>query len=495
MSDQNRWTRSARGGVVWSTIAFAGSKGFTFLSTLILARLLVPSEFGTVAAIIIFLALLELGSSLGLNAVVIYEQEEGITSRVQTAFTANLVLALALTGVAVAVAPLVARFFHVPESADLFRLGSLALLLGSIGTIPDALLLRELDFRRRSLPQVSRSLVRGLVGIVLALAGFGAAALVWGMLAGTLVSTTLQFVLSRFRPTLRLRWGELRSMAAYGLGAAALEVLSLVAGRTDAIVIGRVLGEYALGLYTVAFRLPELVIDNMAWNVSIVAFPALARNRVREERGMTGTTLAILRFQALYALPVAAALAVLASPLVIVLFGDKWADAGPVMSAVAVLSGITALVFPLGDVFKALGRQRTLVLLNVIQLPIAIATIILLAPLGIVVVAWVRVGGMLVHGTLVLVIITILLRLPKRDVWAAAKPAVLCAAGVAIGAGAVRLLWDRAALAPLLVAGASGAALGLLTLRTLAPDALRDVAEILRRRRGDRGPTAAAPVA
>lgn len=494
MSGGDRWTRSARGGVVWSTIAFAGSKGFTFLSLLILTRLLAPSQFGVVAAIVVFLALLELGSSLGLDAAVIYEQEEGITSRVQTAFTANLLLALALTALAIALAPVVAGFFHVPGSAGLFRLASLALLLGSVGTIPDALLLRELDFRRRSLPQVSRSLVRGLVGIVLALSGFGAAALVWGMLAGTLVSTAMQFALTRFRPTLRLHWGELRSMAVYGLGAAALEVLSLVAGRTDAIVIGRVLGEYALGLYTVAFRVPELLIDNMAWNVSIVAFPALARNRMREQRGMAGTTLAILRFQALYALPMAAGLAVLAPPLVIVLFGAKWTAAGPVMSAVAVLSGITALIFPLGDVFKALGRQRALVLLNVIQLPISVATIILLAPLGIVVVAWVRVGGMLVHGTLVLVVITMLLRLPKREVLAAATPALVTATGVAAGTGAVRLLWDKAAVAPLLAAAACGAALGLLMLRTFAPGTLREVVEMLRRRR-DRGAPAAAPVA
>jgi hypothetical protein len=134
------------------------------------------------------------------------------------------------------------------------------------------------------------------------------------------------------------------------------------------------------------------------------------------------------------------------------------------------------------------------VLLNVIQLPIAIATIILLAPLGIVVVAWLRVGGMLVHGTLILVIITMLLRLPKRDVLTAATPALVAAAGVAVGAGTVRLLWDRAAVAPLLVAAACGAALGLLALRAFAPGTLREVAEMLRRRRGDRGPAAAAPV-
>jgi O-antigen/teichoic acid export membrane protein len=496
MSAANRWNRSARRGVLWSTIAFAGSKVFAFLATLVLARLLVPAEFGVVAAIVIFLALLEIASSMGLGAAVIYEQEEGVTSRLQTAFTANLLLAVALTGLAVALAPLVAAFFHVPESTDLFRLASLTLLLGSLGTIPDALLLRELDFRRRSLPQVLRALVRGAVAIVLALADFGAASLVWGMLAGTLVSTGLQFALARFRPTLRLDLGELRSMASYGAGAVALEALSLVAGRSDAAIIGRVLGEGALGLYTVAFRLPELLIDNMAWNVSIVAFPALARHRTQEERGMARTTLEILRYQAVYALPVAAALAVLAPPLVIVLFGEAWAGAGPVMSAVAVLSGITALVFPLGDVFKAMGRQRTLVALNLAQLPIAIATIILLAPHGIVAVAWARVAGMLIHGAFVLMIIAGLLRIRRRAVTGAAVPGLLTAAGVALGAGVVRLLWDRAAVLPLLAAALAGAALGLLVLRAFAPAILRELRETLRRRRrrahGPAAPTSAA---
>ena len=185
------WGSKTRSGIVWTTASFLAGRTSTLVATLVLARLLAPADFGVVAAIVVFLAFVELVSDLGMKATVVFEQETGVSERVQTAFTLNLVLAVGLTALAVALAPAVAAFFGVPDEAGLFRLASVNVLIAGLGNIQDSLLLRELEFRRRIVPELVRSVLRGGVAIILALLGFGAESLVYGMLAGNAAWTML----------------------------------------------------------------------------------------------------------------------------------------------------------------------------------------------------------------------------------------------------------------------------------------------------------------
>jgi PST family polysaccharide transporter len=347
--------------------------------------------------------------------------------------------------------------------------------------------MRELDFRRRAIPGIVRAVVRGIVAVALAVAGLGAGALVGGMLAGTAVWTVTLWILSPMRPTFELDRSIARSMAGYGSGAAVLEVMAVLASRTDAIVVGRVLGERALGLYSMAFRLPELLIDSISWNISSVAFPALSRKRADDDEdgsGLARATLTQLRFQSLFGAPIAAGLAVLAPPIMVTLFGSAWAPAGGVMSAVAVSSGLIALAFPLGDVFKAIGRQRTMVALNAVQLPLIVAVIVAVAPAGIDAVAWARTGLSAVFATALIVAVLRALRLPVSSALGAIWPALAAAAGVAAGAGAVRLAWPSLSIGPVIAGTFAGAVCGAATLRLVAPGALDDLRRLLPGRLG-----------
>jgi PST family polysaccharide transporter len=477
------WGQSTRHGLLWSGASLLGNKAVNFVSVMVLARLLAPSEFGVVAAIIVFLSFIELGSDLGMKATVVYEQEQGVTGRVQSAFTLNLIIAVLLTGLGVLFAPFVADFFGISGHTNLFRLGALTLLFVGLGNIHDALLVRSMDFKQRTIPQIAKAAVRAAVSIGLALAGFGAEALVIGMLAGAATWTVVQWIISPLRPTFELDLKVVRGMAVYGSAAALLEVLAVISNRADAVVVGRVLGESALGLYTIAFRVPELAIETVAWNTSEVAFPALARKRAIDRGDLARATMRLLRFQALYALPIAAGLAMVATPLIVVLFSSKWASAGGVTAAIAVKAGITAVVFPLGDVFKALGRQRVLVAITAIQLPIMIATIVLVAPAGIVAVAWARAGFAVVLGMVQIWFVLRALDSDVRALMGALRPALVTAAGVLIGAGAARLVVDGSYFVELIVFTAAGAGGGLLAARLFAFDALRELANQLRKLR------------
>ena len=477
------WGQSTRRGLLWSAASLLGNKAVNFVSVMVLTRLLTPSEFGVVAAIVVFLSFVELGSDLGMKATVIYEQEQGVSARVQSAFTLNVIITVTLTGVAILCAPLVAGFFGAEDQTELFRLGALSLLFVGLGNIHDALLIRGMDFKRRTIPQIVRAAVRAGISIGLALAGFGAESLVIGMLVGSAAWTLTQWILSPLRPTFELDLQVVRGMASYGGAAALLEVLAVANNRADAAIVGRVLGERALGLYTIAFRVPELAIETIAWNTSQVAFPALSRKRAIDRGDLARSTLRLLRFQALYALPVAAGLVTVATPLIVVLFSSQWSVAGGVTAAIAVKVAITAVVFPLGDVFKALGRQRVLVALGAIQLPIIIATIVAVAPAGIVAVAWTCTGFTAILGTIQIGFVLRALDSDVSTLLRALRPALVTALGVLLGGALGRMAVDGSYLVELLVAGTTGAAVGLLTARLFAFDALRELAEQLRKLR------------
>ena len=475
MTPDQDWGGKTRSGVLWSTLAFIGSRAVTVITTIVVARLLAPAEFGLVAAVIVYLALLELIGDLGMKATVVYEQEQGVTRRVDVAFTLNLIVAAAFTLAGVLAAPLIAGLFGFEEHTGLFRLGALSVMITAFGNVPDALLTRELDFRRRTIPQLVRAGVRGVASIALVVAGLEALGLVLGMLIGTLCWSVTLWILTRYRPRLALDREVVRSMISYGAGATMLSVVSVIATRVDQVVIGRVLGPAALGLYSIAFRIPEMLIDSVSWNVSQVAFPALSRQRARDAQGLGAATTTIVRYQSLYAVPVSAGLAVLAPPLIVVLFGSKWEEAGGVMSAVAVISGIVAIVFPLGDVFKAIGRQRTLVVLNLIQLPTFIAAVVAFAHEGVVPVAWARAVVTLLFALTTFWLVMRATGMRLADVAGAVRGAVAAGVGVTLGAGAVRIAWPDLSAGPLLAGTAAAAVCGYLVVRLAAPDTAREL--------------------
>ncbi len=488
--------RSVKTGIAWSILTFALTKGLALVSLLVLTRLLAPSQFGLVAAVTAVLSLIELTTDLGMGQAIIYEQEQGTGERVDVAFTINIALTAVLTIVVFLAAPLIAGFFHASHHVGLFRLSALDIFFTGLGGVHDGLLLRDLRFSSRIVTQVVGAIARAGVGVALALLGFGAASLVWGMLAGTAAWAAALWWSTGFRPTLRYHRAIAGSIVPYGIGASLLQLFAQVTTQIDVAVVGRVLGQRALGLYSVAFRLPSLLLENIANQVSLVAFPALSRKRVMDAAGVSAATGRLVRYQSLYALPLAAGMAMQAGPIVETVFSAKWRDASGVFAAVSVMSGVSASGFALGDAFKALGRQRVMVGLTFIQLPILVATIILLAPFGITAVAWGRAANVVFWVVLMTVAAARVLRMPVSITLRATWPGAVAATGVALAAGGVRLWSGLPVIPEMAVAALLGAVGGLAALALLAPAMFRELRSLLagaRRRSAPAPPTPAAP--
>jgi lipopolysaccharide exporter len=474
------WGGMVRRGIVWSVAAFGASKALSLISLLVLARLLAPDEFGVVAAVAAYIALIELGSDVGMKPAIVYEQEQGVSARVQTAFTLNLITATALSGLGVLLAPMVAEFFGVGDHAGLFRLGALNLLLTGLGNVHDALLLRDMSFGRRIRPQIGRDVVRVAVSVGLAFAGLGALALVIGFLAGTATWTAWQWRLTPMRPRLSYESSIARSLIAYGGPAAMLQVLATINSRLDVVLIGHLLDSRALGIYSIAYRLPEVLLASIAYTLGVVAFPALSRRRVRDPGMLGDATMQLLRYMSLYALPVAVGIAVLSTPIVDLLFSRTWHDAAPLLVPIAAAAALYTVVFPLGDLLKAIGKQATIVKINVVLVPLMIVACTVAAPAGVLTVSWALVGTSATFAALMSVAVGRELHLGVGAFARAFAPAAAASLGVLAGAGAVRYAWPASSLPATTMAALAGASGALLVLRLSAPRTFVDLVHQMR---------------
>lgn len=456
--------RRAVRGAAWAAISFGGNKLLVFVSTLVLTRLLVPQAFGVVAAGLTVIAYLEVVLDLGLSAAIVYQQDKDHSRAVSVAFTLNIGACAGLAVLNLLLAPVTASFFHVPGSASIFRALSIYILIRGFGSVQDALLDRDLRFREKAMADVTRALVRGGVGVALAVVGVGAWALIDGLLVGEAIGTAVAWQRTHYRPRLVLDRRTALPLLRFGAPVAALQLLAELGTNSDYLVVGHRLGSVALGLYTIAFRLPELLLSNVYWIFSSVAFPVFSSARSAGAAVFRGAMLRALRLITMFGYPVGVGLALVSRDAVRLLFGAQWMPAGTPMALISLAIGLNCVGYASGDIYKAAGRPGLLLWVNGIGTTIMLCGFLAAAPHGIVAVAAVHLSFNVVYSVVRLGLANRFVGTTSLESLRALRPALTVCAGITALALPVRLLTPPGApaLLAIVVAGLVGSALGLL---------------------------------
>lgn len=461
-------TRTLR-GMAWAYGAYVGGRALVLVAMAILTRLLTPEDFGVVALVTTFMLFLDAVRDLGLAQAVIVGDPRDSPERAQTAFSWSVLIGIGLTLATIALSPFAAGFFGEDDLRYLLPLMGSTFFIRSLGSTHYALARKAINYRVRTFSELSDVIVRGIVGIVLALLDMGAMALVAGYVAGALASTIVLWLQVRFRPRLRLSRLHLGNMLAFGGMLTLVDIGAVLAYNLDYIFIGKLLGASALGFYSVAFRLPELVVINLATVAGDVLFPAYA---IVDRERLRSAYLVALRYTAMLTLPIVAVLIVLAQPLIFVLFGDQWGESAMVMQLLAIGALLSTLTIPPGTVFKVTGKAWILV---AITIPDLIVLVILLAAFteeGLRAVALINVTLSAIGLPIVAVIASHQLRLPLLSNLRAILPSVLGAAAMGFAMLGVDQLVSGA-LVTLLIAPPVGALVYLASLVVFARDDLR----------------------
>ncbi|MFH1104584.1 MAG: lipopolysaccharide biosynthesis protein [Actinomycetota bacterium] len=473
---------AAAKAVMWNYVSFAAGKVLVLVTMAVLARLLTPEDFGIVGFATLVVAYLAVLKDLGLGAALIQRRQD-VEESAETVFVANLVLGAILTAVVALSAPMVATFFREPLVTPLLRVLSFTFILEALGSVQLVLLRRNMDFRRKLIPDVGRSIVKGVVSVAAAATGFGVWALVWGQLAGVLASVILSWTVLPWRPRLRVHRRLLPSLMRFGAPLIVTDIQYAIWANLDYVVVGRFLGDTALGIYTLAYRLPELLVQSV-WRVLAQAvfpfFSSIQDDIDLLRRGF----LATIRYTQVVIVPLCFGLFIAAEPAVGALFGDQWSAAVPVLRLMAVFSLIGSIGVNAGDVYKALGRSAVLARLAVLELVALVPALIIGAHHGIVGVAWAHAIVATMDTTVRLVVATRMVGISGRQIWDQIRPSLT--AGLWLTAAAVPVLWlTRAAgdALSLLATALAGCLAYVAALWRLDPVVIRRMAGWLRLRR------------
>ncbi len=421
--------------VLWAFLATLAAKLSWLVALAVLTRLLEPVQFGLFAFGLVFITYVETVGDLGTGAALIYTPSD-TEEAAQATFLVNLVMGLVWFLLAQLAAPAVAAFFHRPDGEAVIRLLAFSFLLKALGNTHDALCRKQMRFKARLVPEVGLSLGKAILAVSLASAGLGVWSLVWAQLLGVGVWSAALWLVVPWRPRWSLPRGHVRPLVRYGKGIVAVNVLAGVVHHADLVVVGRMAGTTALGLYQVASRVPAMTPRRLP--DTFCSPPRLHR---AGETVATGF-LAALRWIPLLTLPTAAGLFLVADPLVPILFGESWRPAVPILRALAVYAGIRSLGSHSGDVLKATGRSGLLAGLGVLKAAVLLPALIWAGFRGPVAVAWALAGVTSATALLNLIVVSRLLEIRWYQIVRAPIPAVLATGAMIAGVTLVDRLAD-----------------------------------------------------
>lgn len=323
--------------------------------SVVLARLLTPSDFGVVAAGMVVMVVAWQLTDLGTAAVVI-QRDVVDDTLLSSLFYVNLLLGAGLSAATVAVAGPLAGALGQPQAAAAIQALGAVSFLGAVGNMHYALLRRTMQFGRLATINIANAVVTGVVGILLAVAGAGIWALVVGTVAGVTVSSVTAWWYEAWRPSATFSLGRLREVARLSIGYFWSNTLAIVFAQLDKVIISRVLGGAPLGTYTVAQRTVTSPVNAVSSAVSTVSFSAFARGQDNPERLRSGVIRAA-GVVALVVLPSMVGLAVLAEDAVVVVYGSRWEAAIPVIQVLAPVAAVQAISSVTASVMQAKGRS------------------------------------------------------------------------------------------------------------------------------------------
>ncbi len=379
-------SKKAARGIAWNFLAYGLSKGTVLVTTSILARIMAKEDLGIVALALVALNFLSIVKDFGLGAALIQKRGD-VDDAAHTVFTFNLILGIVLSALVFPLAPLLASYYHNPVIAPVLRFLGLSFAINALGAVHIVLLMRGLDYRRKFIPDMANALVKAIVSIGMAYAGYGVWSLVWGQISGAVVSVILVWVLVPWRPRLTLNSKIAQDLLKFGTSVMGVDMLTVLIDNTDYLVVGRLFGLAQLSIYTYAYRLPEMLLIGNLWVMGNVVFPAFSSIQDRPDQLKRGF-LASVRVVEFIAAPICFGLFVAAEPVVKVLFGADWLDVIPMLRILSIFAWVYSVGFHIGGIYKAIGRPDILFKLSLVALATLVPAVLIGSRWGMIGVAW-----------------------------------------------------------------------------------------------------------
>ncbi len=340
--------------VRWTAGAKYFGEAVTFVTSMVVARVLQPDDYGLMGMAVVFVGLLGLWQSLGFNLAIV-QRKECSEAFLHTVFFINLAMGIIFASLMGLGSPLIAAMCGDDRVGPLVAVLGIAFLFITPGMVPSAILTRDMSFDRLALVGIVSAIATAIVAVVLAYTGFGVWSLVVASVAGQLVQTLTLFAVSDWRPQLVFRWSEVRPVLSFGLNFTGNLTLRHFASESDKFIIGRFLGTTLLGYYSLAYRILNLPRQAIYQIVGAVLLPKLSRLQ-DDDAELKDVYLRTCGAIAFATFPLMLGIMCIATPFVTVVLGVKWLPSVPLILILAPIGMLQSVELTTNQLFIAKGR-------------------------------------------------------------------------------------------------------------------------------------------
>ncbi len=438
-------------GVAWSAIERFGIQGSQFVVSIILARMLLPSDYGVIAMLSIFIVTATTLVDSGMAQALIQRQQRSERD-LTTALIFNFAIALLIYLIIYVSSPLIAQFYNTPELCQVARIFSLVLIINSLGVVQQALITIALDFKRQAFASLSGVALGGAVAIYMAYNGWG----VWALVAQQIISdstrTAIIWIIARWRPHGSFSMESFKTLARFGSGIMASGIIHVIYINLYPLLIGRYFTPSALGLFNRATTIGNLPSSSISTIVERALYPILCERQGCCNEAIE-TLYRYLRMVCFGVFPAMVALSILARPTIQILLGESWMGVAPLLQIIALAYMWDPIMKLMGSIIKSQGRSKDFLRAEILKKIVGVAILIVSLPFGIEAMA----GGLILYALLDSAIVTLFARridperLGYRALFREIAPILTLTAAMAIVVWFVRNVTSTLDAAPQLI--------------------------------------------
>lgn len=309
-------------GIVWSALEQFSVQGIQFILGIILARILLPSDYGIIGMLAIFIAISQSLTNAGFSSALIQKMNP-TNNDYSTVFYFNFAISIVIYIILFLCAPIIAKFYNTPILLDLTKIVGLNIIISSFSIVQIAKLSKKLDFKTQAKASLSSVIISGLIGIYLAYNGYGVWSLVVQSLVRNLINSAMLWIVSKWIPSWTFSISSLKGLFKFGSRLLYASLLSTVFDNLYTLVIGKFYKADELGFYTRANQFQQLPSQNITSIIQRVTFPVLSSIQDDQDH-LTKSYRKIIRFSAFIVFPLMLLLAVISEPMIRLVLTDKW---------------------------------------------------------------------------------------------------------------------------------------------------------------------------
>ena len=375
-------------GLFWKVLENGGVQIVQFVISLILARMLGPERYGTIALLLVFIAIANVFIQSGFQTALIQKRQVDDLDY-SSVFYLGLGVALLLYAVIFAGAPAVAAFYHDPELKSMLRVLALMIFFGAVVSVQTAMVSRKMEFRKMCAASLLATCLSGIAGVIGAYRGLGTWALVVQQLGTQFLLMVFLWVLVGWKPMKAFSFSRVKALFSYGWKLLCSSLLDTVYNNLYTMVIGRIYQKDVVGYYNRGNQFPQLIVNNLAASIQAVMLPAFSASQEDKERMKAMVRRSIVT-SAFVIFPMMAGLVAVAKPLISIILTEKWLPCVPFLQIMCVAYAMWPIHIANLQAINALGRSDIFLKLEIIKKALGLAVLAVSIPFGIYAMVWLK---------------------------------------------------------------------------------------------------------